>query len=66
MKCVATIKNGEIDTIDRVGNNYTKNGSCMTLEIEDKKRTFKLIENLKDGIYYCPKEVWKQKVRDVK
>ena len=64
MKCVATIKNGNIESIDKVSDGYTRNGSCIDLIVKGKDRTFEVKKGLKDGVYYCPKELWKQKVRD--
>ena len=63
MKCVATIKNGNIESIDKVNDGYTGNGSCIDLIVKGKDKTFS-VKDLKDGVYYCPKELWKQKVRD--
>lgn len=64
MKCVATIKNGNIESIDKVSDGYTRNGSCIDIVLKGKDRTFEVKKGLKDGVYYCPKELWKQKVRD--
>lgn len=64
MKCVATIKNGNIESIDRVNDGYTRNGSCIDVIVNGKDRTFG-VKDLKDGVYYCPKELWKQRVRDL-
>lgn len=64
MKCVATIKNGNIESIDRVNDGYTRNGSCIDVIVNGKDRTFR-VKDLKDGVYYCPKELWKQRVRDL-
>ena len=64
MKCVATIKNGNIESIDKVSDGYTRNGSCIDLVLKGKDKTFEVKKGLKDGVYYCPKELWKQKVRD--
>ena len=64
MKCVATIKNGNIVSIDKVSDGYTRNGSCIDIIVNGKDKTFS-VKDLKDGVYYCPKELWKQKVRDV-
>lgn len=64
MKCVATIKNGNIESIDKVSDGYTRNGSCIDLIVKGKDKTF-AVKDLKDGVYYCPKELWKQKVRDL-
>ena len=64
MKCVATIKNGNIVSIDKVNDGYTRNGSCIDLIVKGKDKTF-AVKDLKDGVYYCPKELWKQKVRDL-
>lgn len=63
MKCVATIKNGNIESIDKVSDGYTRNGSCIDIIVKGKDKTF-AVKDLKDGVYYCPKELWKQKVRD--
>lgn len=63
MKCVATIKNGNIESIDKVSDGYTRNGSCIDIIVNGKDKTFS-VKDLKDGVYYCPKELWKQKVRD--
>lgn len=63
MKCVATIKNGNIVSIDKVSDGYTRNGSCIDVIVKGKDKTFS-VKDLKDGVYYCPKELWKQKVRD--
>lgn len=63
MKCVATIKNGNIVSIDKVNDVYTRNGSCIDIIVNGKDKTFS-VKDLKDGVYYCPKELWKQKVRD--
>lgn len=63
MKCVATIKNGNIVSIDKVSDGYTRNGSCIDIVLKGKDKTF-AVKDLKDGVYYCPKELWKQKVRD--
>lgn len=63
MKCVATIKNGNIESIDKVSDGYTRNGSCIDIVVNGKDKTFS-VKDLKDGVYYCPKELWKQKVRD--
>lgn len=63
MKCVATIKNGNIVSIDKVSDGYTRNGSCIDIVVNGKDKTFS-VKDLKDGVYYCPKELWKQKVRD--
>lgn len=65
MKCVATIKNGNIESIDKVSDGYTRNGSCIDIVLKGKGRTFEVKKGLKDGVYYCPKELWKQKVRDL-
>lgn len=65
MKCVATIKNGNIESIDKVSDGYTGNGSCIDIVLKGKDRTFEVKKGLKDGVYYCPKELWKQKVRDL-
>lgn len=65
MKCVATIKNGNIESIDKVNDGYTRNGSCIDIIANGKDRTFEVKKGLKDGVYYCPKELWKQKVRDL-
>lgn len=65
MKCVATIKNGNIESIDKVSDGYTRNGSCIDIVLKGKDRTFEVKKGLKDGVYYCPKELWKQKVRDL-
>lgn len=64
MKCVATIKNGNIESIDKVSDGYTRNGSCIDIIVNGKDKTFS-VKDLKDGVYYCPKELWKQKVRDL-
>lgn len=64
MKCVATIKNGNIVSIDKVNDGYTRNGSCIDIIVNGKDKTFS-VKDLKDGVYYCPKELWKQKVRDL-
>lgn len=64
MKCVATIKNGNIESIDKVSDGYTRNGSCIDIVLKGKDRTFEVKKGLKDGVYYCPKELWKQRVRD--
>lgn len=64
MKCVATIKNGNIVSIDKVNDGYTRNGSCIDIIVNGKDKTFS-VKDLKDGVYYCPKELWKQRVRDV-
>lgn len=64
MKCVATIKNGNIESIDKVSDGYTRNGSCIDIIVKGKDKTFEVKKGLKDGVYYCPKELWKQKVRD--
>lgn len=64
MKCVATIKNGNIESIDKVSDGYTRNGSCIDIIVKGKDKTF-AVKDLKDGVYYCPKELWKQKVRDL-
>ena len=64
MKCVATIKNGNIESIDKVSDGYTRNGSCIDVIVKGKDKTFS-VKDLKDGVYYCPKELWKQKVRDL-
>lgn len=64
MKCVATIKNGNIVSIDKVNDGYTRNGSCIDIIVNGKDKNFS-VKDLKDGVYYCPKELWKQKVRDV-
>ena len=63
MKCVATIKNGNIESIDKVSDGYTRNGSCIDIIVNGKDKTF-AVKDLKDGVYYCPKELWKQRVRD--
>ena len=63
MKCVATIKNGNIESIDKVSDGYTRNGSCIDVIVKGKDKTFS-VKDLKDGVYYCPKELWKQRVRD--
>ena len=63
MKCVATIKNGNIVSIDKVNDGYTRNGSCIDIIVNGKDKTFS-VKDLKDGVYYCPRELWKQKVRD--
>lgn len=63
MKCVATIKNGNIESIDKVSDGYTRNGSCIDIVVNGKDKVF-TVKDLKDGVYYCPKELWKQKVRD--
>ena len=65
MKCVATIKNGNIVSIDKVNDGYTRNGSCIDIIVKGKDKTFEVKKDLKDGVYYCPKELWKQKVRDL-
>ena len=65
MKCVATIRNGNIESIDKVSDGYTRNGSCIDIVLKGKDRTFEVKKGLKDGVYYCPKELWKQKVRDL-
>lgn len=65
MKCVATIKNGNIESIDKVSDGYTRNDSCIDIVLKGKDRTFEVKKGLKDGVYYCPKELWKQKVRDL-
>ena len=65
MKCVATIKNGNIESIDKVSDGYTRNGSCIDIVLKGKDRTFEVKKGLKDGVYYCPKELWKQKARDL-
>ena len=65
MKCVATIKNGNIESIDKGSGGYTRNGSCIDIVLKGKDRTFEVKKGLKDGVYYCPKELWKQKVRDL-
>ena len=65
MKCVATIKNGNIESIDKVNDGYTRNGSCIDIIVKGKDKTFEVKKDLKDGVYYCPKELWKQKVRDL-
>ena len=65
MKCVATIKNGNIESIDKVSDGYTRNGSCIDVTIKGKDRTFEVKKGLKDGVYYCPRELWKQRVRDL-
>lgn len=65
MKCVATIKNVNIESIDKVSDGYTRNGSCIDIVLKGKDRTFEVKKGLKDGVYYCPKELWKQKVRDL-
>lgn len=64
MKCVATIKNGNIESIDKVSDGYTRNGSCIDIVLKGKDKVF-TVKDLKDGVYYCPKELWKQKVRDL-
>lgn len=64
MKCVATIKNGNIVSIDKVSDGYTRNGSCIDIVLKGKDKVF-TVKDLKDGVYYCPKELWKQKVRDL-
>lgn len=64
MKCVATIKNGNIESIDKVSDGYTRNGSCIDIVVKGKDKVF-TVKDLKDGVYYCPKELWKQKVRDL-
>ena len=64
MKCVATIKNGNIVSIDKVNDGYTRNGSCIDIIVKGKDKVF-TVKDLKDGVYYCPKELWKQKVRDL-
>lgn len=64
MKCVATIKNGNIESIDKVSDGYTRNGSCIDIIVKGKDKTFS-VKDLKDGVYYCPKELWKQRVRDL-
>lgn len=64
MKCVATIKNGNIVSIDKVSDGYTRNGSCIDIVLKGKDKTFEVKKGLKDGVYYYPKELWKQKVRD--
>ena len=64
MKCVATIKNGNIVSIDKLNDGYTRNGSCIDVIVKGKDKTFS-VKDLKDGVYYCPKELWKQKVRDL-
>lgn len=64
MKCVATIKNGNIVSIDKVNDGYTRNGSCIDIVVKGKDKVF-TVKDLKDGVYYCPKELWKQKVRDL-
>ena len=64
MKCVATIKNGNIVSIDKVSDGYTRNGSCIDVIVKGKDKTF-AVKDLKDGVYYCPKELWKQRVRDL-
>ena len=64
MKCVATIKNGNIESIDKVSEGHTRNGSCIDVIVKGKDKTFS-VKDLKDGVYYCPKELWKQKVRDL-
>ena len=64
MKCVATIKNGNIESIDKVSDGYTRNGSCIDVVVNGKDKVF-TVKDLKDGVYYCPKELWKQKVRDL-
>ena len=64
MKCVATIKNGNIVSIDKVNDGYTRNGSCIDIVVNGKDKVF-TVKDLKDGVYYCPKELWKQKVRDL-
>ena len=63
MKCVATIKNGNIESIDKVSDGYTRSGSCIDIIVNGKDKTFS-VKDLKDGVYYCPKELWKQRVRD--
>ena len=65
MKCVATIKNGNIESIDKVSDGYTRNGSCIDVTVKGKDRTFEVKKGLKDGVYYCPRELWKQRVRDL-
>ena len=65
MKCVATIKNGNIESIDKVSDGYTRNGSCIDVTLKGKDKTFEVKKGLKDGVYYCPKELWKQRVRDL-
>lgn len=64
MKCVATIKNGNIESIDKVNDGYTRNSSCIDIVVNGKDKVF-TVKDLKDGVYYCPKELWKQKVRDL-
>lgn len=64
MKCVATIKNGNIESIDKVSDGCTRNGSCIDIVVNGKDKVF-TVKDLKDGVYYCPKELWKQKVRDL-
>ena len=65
MKCVATIKNGNIESIDKVSDGYTRNGSCIDVTVKGKDKTFEVKKGLKDGVYYCPRELWKQRVRDL-
>ena len=65
MKRVATIKKSNIESIDKVSDGYTRNGSCIDIVLKGKDRTFEVKKGLKDGVYYCPKELWKQKVRDL-
>lgn len=65
MKCVATIKNGNIESIDKVSDGYTRNGSCIDVTLKGKDKTFEVKKGLKDGVYYCPRELWKQRVRDL-
>ena len=47
--------------IDKVNDGYTRNGSCIDVIVKGKDKTFS-VKDLKDGVYYCPKELWKQNV----
>lgn len=42
MKCVATIKNGNIVSIDKVSDGYTRNGSCIDIVLKGKDKTFEV------------------------
>lgn len=70
MKCVATIKGGTLVSVNKYPNGVSANGNCMEMKSVYNEKTLKddlvptLKEGLKDGEYFCPKSVWKEKVRD--
>lgn len=71
MKCVARVVNGQISEVTKVANGfYTENGSCIYLKKVYNPKTLEddLVPTVRpstpDGLYFVPKSVWKQKVRD--